>query len=360
MKHPLSACLILLLLCTPVNATTFDILNNQLKNSAQKEYNKQQINKNKAKNINGRTTQKSNTTNLIKPKPIEIDTYFLSPDGSYTYPEYYGQTFGIPSIMGILYSNFNSKYKLITNSEKPLIIEYKIFFKDSKPNAMVITKSSGNKATDKKFIEDLNNYLDTLKNSKEIGYLNGGESFYIKSKIETIPIHKYTPIYPLDSELNSVPEEFKEYFKNLNTKFDECYKNKADVNGKATVFIKFDKNGKLISTNQKELYEEYVNFVGNSNYTNIENNSSKENEIINSVVEKEIINSISEIFPIDSITNSKFNQFIVVKSYEAKKAPFIKPTDKTITKIGKGIVSGVGCVIAIPFIILYCILDTDM
>ena len=65
----------------------------------------------------------------------------------------------------------------------------------------------------------------------------------------------------------------------------------------------------------------------------------------------EIIASIEGIFPIKPI-DAPNDYFIVAKHYTAKKAPFIKPTDKAITKVGKGLVMGVGTVIALPFVIL--------
>ena len=141
--------------------------------------------------------------------------------------------------------------------------------------------------------------------------------------------------------METVPDKYKDYFIDLNTLLTNSYKNTKDLDGEVTVLFKFDKKGNLVSTNQHEVMNEYNKIVDMGLDRPLE-----PKEMID-----EIIASIESVFPIKAIDTPN-DYFIVVKHYTAQKAPFIKPTDKAITKVGKGVLMGIGGIIALPFAIL--------
>ena len=66
---------------------------------------------------------------------------------------------------------------------------------------------------------------------------------------------------------------------------------------------------------------------------------------------QEAIDTINSIFPVSPV-KTDYNQFLLVKEFSGERVGWIKPTDKTITKIGKGTVMGLGMIISIPFALL--------
>lgn len=313
------------LLFTPVvNATAFDSLQKQLQN---------EINRSSAQTKTTNSTVSKNTVNTTKNASTLPVISVIGGTANFQSWDYYN----LAQTMGNINNNIIDKCKIITQEQNSHTIEYKINFNKSTPQKISITKSSGYKYADDLVVNTLTKYFNKYKPET----LNEDKPFIFKGRLTTIPITKYTPIYILEDELKTVPEEQKEYFASLNKKLEEAYKNSNNVEGEALILLKFGKDGQLISTNQTELVQEFVKSY------NYDLNLPKMSE----VMVNELILSAQSVFPIEPL-NASYNQVIVMKVFKATKTPFIKPTDKLITKIGKGALVGIGTVVAIPFVIL--------